>query len=1299
MIGKWWKGALFVFLTALAFQVRAVTQVEIEHDTSGVRLGYWTSDFAAAKAYADAHNVPFVGFWGSSGCGYCALMKSSGLLSSEFLEWVQTHKIVMCFVEVAASETLVMTDAKKFIKGSNTSGLYPFMTFYWKKADGSQVKVDFSGRKGSIPPYVSGTTGAQFVAGLNQYFGSYKPAEDYTGGYFTVTNNTANARLEALVGKTSVNIPLVRTASVVATNTLQVVGGTSSSVIWAKGVTNQVVKCTLPSGQAAGTKLTLNLLAADGKTVKSTTYVTIVNAPAVSLTNPKWIGESFSAGEWTMDLDAALAKAKAATTTRQYTLAYASGVLWCPYCASLESKVLATTNFTAWAKANNVNLVLLDNPKRSASDIKDANGNVTSVGTKNDGAPPTLLRYEIGSNGKSGAAYLSRKDIAVADAEKILQRNHDLLYKGGKLVAPEAMRTGYPTLILVNSDGTAAAHLLSGCDSATTSWGLSLAETLSRLNELLALDGSNMRDSAPSTTTKTLSIEETSQGGGQVNANTTFFKLANVPAGKVAFEVQATRGQSAVTPVLTVYETSSTLANAKKLGSAAGSLTVTFADGQNKYLAVSHYGDNLSVFGGNTAYQFTVRSTMTLVPVEKASTFTTKSGVVKLSVVKGSKYKLSGFSSYAGFTANTDGTYTANLTGDVTMSASANATLTYQLWVPGSIQFAVASASKLEADGSGTITIARTGGSSGAATVTVSVDSGSLGTGRVSLSASTFTWGDGVSGSKTLTYKIAQDATFHAEETFVLTLVKSAATAAALGGNTKFSLKISDSDDPVLPEADYSLRLYKGMTHESRYAVNNIRENKHVSVVRGGSLPSGMKLVYDSSSKQLVFSGKPTRAGSYKFTVAVTERRSDKTATGTASTFTVTVVDPTKLTPGQAGYNPVLTAGTTVYASVPVYGKSNGYDVLAGVATVKAYRTGRASVSYRGADNARVTGSGVLTLDDSGTISLAYSRGSVSMNFAIDGNGKATLRIAGLANSYGSTLSTLGGYPVINGNLSAYAGYYTVTLPFLGPVGNGGTTFPTGTGYVNLKMSTSTFSRLGKVSYAGMLPNGRAFSGYAYLSGASTGDDGAQWAYLPISVYKSGARAGVVLRIKKNAASVSKDNPRVVLAAPEAEPYATVGNRFAILGVYGGIYDKTLNFAQCCKEYYETTRFKVSSLVDGFAPSERYGAIATVPDATVHVEANDSFTVVNADSKHTVTLRLTKSTGVVTGRMTVSFAGGSKVTLTVKGVVLVGWTDCGCSDTVATGGIERSIFSGAAYYSDRVDGASTQRGFAVELTP
>jgi hypothetical protein len=142
------------------------------------------------------------------------------------------------------------------------------------------------------------------------------------------------------------------------------------------------------------------------------------------------------------------------------------------------------------------------------------------------------------------------------------------------------------------------------------------------------------------------------------------------------------------------------------------------------------------------------------------------------------------------------------------------------------------------------------------------------------------------------------------------------------------------------------------------------------------------------------------------------------------------VVDPKALNPGEAGYNPVITAGRTVYGSIPVYGKLGGKTVLAGVATMKAYSSGRATLTYKGTDGARGTFSGALALDASGTATMAYTRGAVTAALQINSKGRAFLTIAGLGTRFGATLtSESAGYALFNGAYGAYAGYYTVTLP------------------------------------------------------------------------------------------------------------------------------------------------------------------------------------------------------------------------------------------------------------------------------
>lgn len=1212
MIRKLWGMALAAVTAVWAFTAQAVQQVEIDHDTSGVRLGYWTSDFDAALELADEEHIPMVGFWGSEDCGYCALMKSTGLLSDEFKAWVQTHKIVMCYVEVPGNQTSIMTPAKAFIKGENRSGEYPFMTFYWNKADGSTVKADFSGRKGDIPPYTKGKLGEQFVAGLNYFFGTYKPTPSYRGGYFSVTN-LPHARLEAVVNKTaSVAIPLYRTATGVATNKLQVGSAAQVAVVWGANEKSKTYTHTLTAAEKSKTgAIALKLYDADGKTVESTSAINVVNEPATSVSNPKWLGEEFDYGEWTMDY--AAAKKKGGRVLVNF-----SGVLWCPYCAGVEKTLLASAKFKEWAQRNQISLVLFDQSRAASPATAAGNGTAR------------LLSYAEGNSNTlggpaSGAAYLSRKSIsASAAASQIaLTTKYTAQWLGADSTAA---RLSNPSFLLVENDKVVArVNLFRTTEGGSPVYDVD--ENIARLNEALALAGHDEKNDFRKTTALTLAPNETKRATFQINDAAEWFRLTGLKAG--AWKAEATDKNVTVS----IYSTTNELASGA--GAATAVLTAAQAAGAC-YVKLAAYTD------------------------------------------KTVKYAT---------TAPNGTTFTASVT------------LT-NVPIPGTLQFATTSASKMEADGSGTISVTRTGGVNGAARATVSVDKGSLGSGRVSVSPTTLSWADGDGAAKTVTYKIAKTAAIEADETFKITLAAAAGSAAPVGANKTFTLKVTDVDEPIFAQKAFSVRVFKGMSVSARYPVQNIRENKSVTFAQTGRLPTGLKFAYDAASKSMVLSGSTKRAGTFSVTLAMTEKRTGKTSTGAASTFTITVVDPKTLKPGEEGYNPVITASKTVYGTIPVYGKLGGKTVLAGVANLKAYKSGRATLAYKGTDGARGTFSGPLTLDSAGTATMVYARGAVKATLQINTKGRALLTIAGLGTRFGATLaSESSGYNLFNGAYGSYAGYYTVTLPVNeGDLEAGKETIPTGTGYVILKMNTASFTRTGKVNYQGMLANGVTFSGTAYLSGTMTTAGGTEWTYLPISAAKAGAGLGAVLRIKKNAAATHGDDPQVVLAASSSVPFLLYGSDYVALNVYGGIYDKTLDFSKCCEEYYATTTFNVDSLTAWFAPSAQYGAIKTLPKSAVTVASNDKLVVSNADSVHPVTLKLTKASGVVSGRMYATFAGGRRVALTIRGVVLVGWTDCGCSEDFALT-VERPIFSGAAVYADRIGNGAAKRGFAVELRP
>ena len=123
-------------------------------------------------------------------------------------------------------------------------------------------------------------------------------------------------------------------------------------------------------------------------------------------------------GEWTTDLDAAKAKAK---ETKKHVLIDFTGSDWCPPCKQLHSKVLATEEFTKFAKENLI-LVELDFPKKAQpAELKKKN-KALSEEFKIEGFPTVVLlspegkelKREVGYGGQKPAEYISMIKDAMA---------------------------------------------------------------------------------------------------------------------------------------------------------------------------------------------------------------------------------------------------------------------------------------------------------------------------------------------------------------------------------------------------------------------------------------------------------------------------------------------------------------------------------------------------------------------------------------------------------------------------------------------------------------------------------------------------------------------------------------------------------------------------------------------------------------------------------------------------------------------------------------------------------------------
>lgn len=1262
----------FVLTIAMAFQANAITV-----STGEVKLGEWTGNFTQAKELADAEHVPMLAVWGKSDCPLCGKLKSA-VDSSLFTEWQKEKRIIMVYCQDKTSEEAKA--CRLFAKHPDSSSL-PYVCVYWNKHDGNVVKEHFIGRDGTMP-YKKGARDSQLIGSVEMYTKDFSHEPPYRGGDFLVLGNE-DSRLEYIPGITmAVAVPLVRKEglSQVATNFF-CYGSITQEIAWAVSETRKFININVESYSA---DIMLELYDSD-KVLHSTSKVYAVEEPENSVVNPRFAGENFGPGEWTMDLDAALSKAAEAEGMR--TLVLSTGALWCPYCKSLEEKVLSDPKFIAWATNNNVNLVVLDNPKRSADDIKDDNGAVVSVGKAPNGAPPSLLRYESDANGVSGAAYISRKGISIEDAEAVLQRNHDILYQGGNLCAPETLRTGYPTLILVNSDGTAAGRLLDGVDMSSRSWGLSVDETIDRLNELLLLAGRNEKASKPSTTEESMSISaETVSGELQVNNPVAFYRLTDVPNAEVLFEVE-----SGTNLTLTVYETDSTLAEAKVLKRNQGVLSLDLTSSTNKFIAVSiDVSDNLKSYGSNTTVGFSLKSSCVLKPAESKAEFTSQSDEVNISLEEGVQYKLTGFSSLEGIEAIflvKDDIYEAKKTGVFKLPVAAGDTVSYQIWTPGVIAFSANEYRFLESSVTGLVKVVRSAGGSGAAKVKVAVaDAGTLDSARYEWSDVVLEWADGEKGEKIIPFVMNVDPAYAEEAGLSLGLTALEECSASVSTNLA-AVAVFDSDDPCFTKSSYTINLFNGFGAADIFETANIDSKGTVRLKKtSGSLPSGVSIKYNKTTQMVELSGMPKKSGEYTATYTITQNGE----TGVEATIKINVQNPT-------AYNAFIgkkysKKEVLLYAS---YGSDS--EILAGKLIVDISTANKIKARYTGTDKKSVSLSGQWTsLDvETGVASTSIvGKNGVALDLELTKDGVLRAkRLVGVVNDFGDEFT--GELLLTPDSFADFAGYYTVALP--ADVSGGEDIEPAGTGYLTLSMISSKDAAAGKMKFSGMLGNGASINGTSYLVKDTVDEN---YAYLPIFIRSGKEMLSAVLSISNGGATCTDlMDMRVVCKADNVialQSHRQEGYNFDVqYQVFGSYYiQKTTLDSWCAMSQVQNYNMSLDFTGDLLSTTNSiYGAPDFGGPAMIET-AGSKIKIANLGETILTKISFKAKTGIFTGSVKIPFADGRTRNGSLKGVLLPGWNlGCGeCSDLP-----ELAFAVGTVYYSDSVPGIVNGRNRNIKI--
>lgn len=495
---------LFALAAGAALSVGAI-DVDDVSDAKTPVPGQWNSNFQTSINYAESHNLPAMTFYGSTACPHCDTLIEA-MRTELFRNWVLEHPIVLIYKHGTPGQLINDADFTaadewicSFKKNLNH---YPFVNFFWQPGGGGQIAVSFSGRDREMPRKTPAGDSVeciaqQLVSSLDLYFG------DYVGGPRFACGDAELDRMEATSSTSSMYVPVSAGAQ---GGTLKVISPSGAASTYPVSASATEVRITVPYG-SSGQKTTLELYGIDGS-LSDTTHITHVGVRGSSIVYPKWVGESFDYGEWTMDYAAAKAKGG-------YVLAMFTGTLWCPFCHGAETSLLADPRFTQWAKANLVSLVSFDQ------------GNSSSPATAAGNGKARLLTWEAGESHivtgekPSGAYYLSSKGISRSAAEARIALTTKYT---SEWLAPgsTSARLGNPTFLLLKND-----RVVGRFAGFRDGFVYDVAENLARLNDLLKLAA---RDDESSdyiqTTGDVLALGGTADVSFQVNSASKCFRLS-----------------------------------------------------------------------------------------------------------------------------------------------------------------------------------------------------------------------------------------------------------------------------------------------------------------------------------------------------------------------------------------------------------------------------------------------------------------------------------------------------------------------------------------------------------------------------------------------------------------------------------------------------------------------------------------------------------------------------------------------------------------------------------------------------
>ena len=467
-----------------------------------------------------------------------------------------------------------------------------------------------------------------------------------------------------------------------------------------------------------------------------------------------------------------------------------------------------------------------------------------------------------------------------------------------------------------------------------------------------------------------------------------------------------------------------------------------------------------------------------------------------------------------------------------------------------------------------------------------------------------------------------------------------------------------------------------------------------------GSLPGGVKAVYDKAEGVLEFSGTPNRAGTFTAAYQAVATIGGVALAGEVFVATFTIRDIVEEFPVFEGTGASAAKARTFR---DVYLVEDQTKRVTGLVTLTIPASGKLSAKYvcsEGTISFSCTGWDTWNQEEGALWALLTSRSPKYAEYWMyvtqyaDGKVEVEVHDGRFPTVFLVRTLTEGDLWSSADNAHDWRGTYTLAMPVLDykPASDYDIAYKAAAAGVptfSLRMVTRSAINAGRFIWSGYLPNGKAISGSAVLN-----REGDVNCVLPMFFRNSSELFASLVTVEGgHADAYESDDPAVKAGGPnkfglraitaagkalnwwEHTDTRTGDLSFAwTYDAYGSFFVEDESFSDCLIASGVSDEVDFTTNLDELPDSEVYGAAGGAEPVAMKVNGQDF-----AFDSGSVKLAVNRRTGMVSGKVALTFEAG-EVKANFRGVALPGWTGCGCHDE----GIDLPLVMGACWFTDKV---------------